>query len=271
MGVVGNSYQVAISASGLTATAAPKLAYAKAATSAGPDPRKPTQITVTYADAASVRFIVDDTVALVRANGTTVRNRVIGVSRTDDDLVVLVTLESALPPGALPPELQMARISNTQRQIRVVTPSGAIQAGGLVQIEVTAGTPYFAIVERTDADGFIFLRSPFQQEDGSAIPATPTSFVAIDSSPALRNLDFGITVTGPDGKILDEQMGLSLNPFHGGYVFRRDFKSVRVLRPKQEPSTTVFVELQLPVGNLVQAVSRAMKIEGEFDNFRHED
>ena len=234
-GEAGN-YTLDISGPPAAGATTPKLAFATATitgTTAGTTGTLPT-VTVTYA-ANARRFLAGDTIELLRTGGVAGRNRVAGVS--DSAAGSVLTLESPLPSGTLA-SAQMAFINNQQRRIRLETASPEIQAGSLVRLGGT--TPYYSVVERVDSDGFVYLQMPFQGATGTA----PASRIDISGGPTLQSLEFGLKVTGTDGTVLDNETGLSLNPFHSGYLFRRPFSSVRILPPAAPPDTSVLSQWQ---------------------------
>ena len=167
----------------------PKLAFTTA-TIATPDGNRPKRITVTYPAADSLRFIVGDSVELVKSSSST-RNRIVGVS-DPTSLTAVLTLENPLP-ATTPTTIRMARINNEQRQIRILLPATDIHAGSLVRIDAPGNGAHFSIVEGIDADGFVSLRFPFQLQNGNPIPdASP---IVISGNLSLQNLDFGVKVT----------------------------------------------------------------------------
>jgi phage tail sheath protein FI len=233
-GEAGN-YTLEISGPPAAGATTPKLAYATAdiVSTTGPTVTPP-RITVNYA-ANAPRFVAGDTVQLLRSNNAVGRNRVAGVADSANGPVL--TLESPLPSGNLD-LVRMAFLDSQQRRVRLERAASEIQAGSLVRLG--GGTAHFSVVERVDGDGFVYLQMPFQRSDGTA----PPSDIDISSGPTLQSLEFGLRVIGTDGTVLDNQTGLSLDPFHGGYLFRRAFSSVRILPPASPPDTSVLSEWQ---------------------------
>lgn len=234
-GAAGN-YTLEISGPPAAGPTTPKLAYATATvsgTTAGTATTPPT-ITVAYTVNAP-RFVAGDTIELLRSNGVAGRNRVAGLADSANGSVL--TLESPLPTGTLV-SVRMAFIDGQQRRVRLETASPAVQGGSLVRIG--GGTSYYSVVERVDGDGFVYLQMPFQRDNGAA----PASSIDISGGLTLQSLEFGLKVTGTDGRILDEQTGLSLDPFHSGYLFRKTFSSVRIVPPAAPPDTSVLSQWQ---------------------------
>jgi len=131
------------------------------------------------------------------------------------------------------PTVKIAPITTDQLQFRLDKASPSIQAGSLIQ--TSGGTKYFAMVDRTDAAGFVYLRSSFQGANGNPLAAG----AKIDpATTAVQSLDFTITIVDGAGKNLDDVPGLSLDPFHTGYLFAKTFNSVRALPPAAPPTTT---------------------------------
>ena len=237
-GTVPNGYTITVSES-VPAAPAPTLVYSTASIKTAQTNAAARQITI---DQPAVPFIAGDTVELVGSgnNPPVNRNRISAVSGSGIDSVI--TLERALV--GTPATVRLAAIDKDQRRIRIATPLPPdIQSGSLIRVPSTgtAANAFYTIVERTDADGFVYLRMPFQKQNGGLL----TTSIAISGAPSIKTLDFDLKVTGPDGTVLDEQKGLSLDPFHGGSVFLKAFQEVRVLRPTTPPATTVVSQLQV--------------------------
>jgi uncharacterized protein len=232
-GTDGNNYTVALSAppAPVAGQPVPKLAYAIANITSidAIDPRK---ITIGYTAASPGKFVPGDTVVLA---GIAVKNSVQSIGTSANGPVL--TLETAVPAGQTPATVAIAAIDN-QTRIRLEQRLPAIQAGSL--ITNSGGTTFYALVDKTDNDGFVDLKAPFQQGNGTAVP---TGAIAVAAQPTLTSQDFGIKISLA-GTVLDDETGLSLDPFHSGYVFRRAFKSIRVLPPTTPPTTTVVANLR---------------------------
>lgn len=234
-GSAPNSYTVTISSTPQPATPAtpPKLAYVTADIDLI-DRDDKRRVRIVYPDAK--RFVPGDIVTIAGETGTFtvegIRSTDIGIYLGLDRQVTTVTLT---PPATV--AVNIAEIDATRTRFRLETRSPDIQAGSLIE---TNGTAYYSVVERTDADGFVYLRVPFQDANGAAVP----SVSPIDpSTTTIRSLDFGLTVK--DGTTtLDNGTGLSLDPFHSGYLFRQPFTNIRVLPPKAPPTTTRLFYLQ---------------------------
>lgn len=234
-GVAANGYQIAIVAPPAVGTATPRLLATTATVSASDAANR--QLTVAYAGGAAP-LIAGDTIEILVGNTVAGRNRVTRVSASGAGPVL--TLENPLPTGTIT-SVRMAFIDAQQRRVRLTAPSPALQAGSLVRVDST--TAMLAVVESTDADGFVDLRMPFQLANGTA----PTA--AVDpSGRALQPLDFGLRITDAAGKVLDDVTGLSLDPFHSGYVFRRIFNGVRVVAPTSPPTTNILAAWQPAAG-----------------------
>src|SRR5262249_45211372 len=145
-------------------------------------------------------------------------------------------LDADVTATALPVQVKIAPIVANQTQFRLESRSPSIQAGSLIE---TSGTRWFGMVDRTDGDGFVYLRGPFQNRSGNPI----RSGSEIDpSTTTVQSLDFRLTIK--DGaKTLDDVPGLSLDPFHTGYLFGKTFSSVRLVQSKP-PITTVLSYLR---------------------------
>lgn len=246
-GIAANDYKITVSPS-VAPASAPTLAYSTATIKSTNAPSK--QISVDYGT-AEIHFLSGDTVELVQPGSATLRNRIVAVSESASGPVL--TLES--PFTGTPKSVRMAAIDAEQLRFRVTAPSRNIQAGSVIRVPemATPASSFFSVVERTDANGFVYLRVPFQKKNGKVL----TSPINISSSPALQILDFDLTIEGPDGKEI--QSGLSLDPFHSGCIFQRTFKAVRVLAPTTPPTTVI-------VSQLVVAGSPTLIQEGQDDN-----
>lgn len=247
-GIAANEYKISVSQS-VAPASAPTLAYSKATITSMNASSK--QISVDYG-AAKIHFVPGDTVELAKGSATW-RNRIVAVSESASGPVL--TLESPLT--GTPNSVRMAAIDAEQLRFRVTAPSRSIQAGSIIRVPAKAALEksLFSVVERTDANGFVYLRVPFQEKNGDAL-ASP---IDISSSPTLQILDFDLTIEGPDGK--ETQRGLSLDPFHSGYIFQRTFKAVRVVAPTTPPATVI-------VSQLVVASSSTLTLiqKGQDDN-----
>jgi len=232
-GTVPNSYTVTISATPMPAASPPQLAYLAAQLDLK-DPNDNRRVRVVYPGAK--RFVAGDIVAIA---GETGRFSVESVQETSTgtylelDRQVTVAVTSAAPVS-----IDIAPLDATRTRFRLEKRSLDIQAGSLIQ---TSGTAYYSVVERTDADGFVYLRVPFQDAAGAAIPTgTP---IVLSTPTTITSLDFGLTIMdGPTR--LDSATGLSLDPFHSGYLCRQPFTNIRVLPPQTPPTTARLVYLQ---------------------------
>jgi len=233
-GPEGNNYTVTLSAPPAPAPGqpVPTLAYAIADINAV-DANDRRKITIAYQAASPGKFVPGDIVALA---GVAAKNRVQSIGTSANGPVL--TLDTAIAAGAPPATVKIAAI-DTQTRIRLEQRLPVIQAGSLI---TNSGAPtFYAIVDSTDSDGFVELRAPFQQADGSAV--TAANAIDVSTQPTLTSQDFGIKISVP-GKVLDDEAGLSLDPFHSGYVLRRVFKTIRVLPPVTPPTTTVVASLR---------------------------
>ena len=234
-GTLPNGYTITLSEPATPTADLPRVAYATAPIKTAFTDAVAKRITLNVAVAP---FLAGDTVELVQ--GATVRrNTIVGVSGSVDG--PRLTLETA--PTGSPATVRLASVALDQRRIRVVTPAPALQPGALIQVPATAtgANAFFSIVESSDAEGFVSLRVPFQNQNGGALAAN----VDISGSPAIKVLDFDLKIVAPDQTVLDEQTGLSLDPFHSGFVFAKTCGAVRVLPPVNPPGTTVLKQLQV--------------------------
>jgi phage tail sheath protein FI len=233
-GSAANSYSVMISAPP-TPAVLPQLVYVTASVD-WIDPNDKTRIRISYP--GTDRFLAGDVVSITGVTGA-----ITVVSVQESTTGTFLVLDTALTVAA-PQTIRIASIDAARTRFRLAKRSLDIQAGSL--IKTGGATAYFSVVDRTDADGFVFLRVPFQSAAGAAIPAASP----IDPSTAttVQSLDFGLTVTDGAGNALDTAIGLSLDPFHSGYLFRRTFTSIRVLASQNPPTTTQLSYLQPATG-----------------------
>lgn len=234
-GAASTTYQVTVTSTGLSGTAAPKLVATTTAIT-GSDAAKQT-VTVNPAGTVPAPFLAGDIVEILVTGAAPSRNRIASVAKVAGGSQL--TLESPLPAGALA-SIRLAFIDAVQTSVRIEKPTPGIQAGSLVRLTVNAAT-YWSLVDATDANGFLTLRYPFQQADGSALAAN----IDISGGPRLETVDFRVKVAEQNGTVLDDQDGLSLDPFHSGYVLRKNFGAIRILPPSTPPATTVLSRLAL--------------------------
>jgi len=205
---------------------------------------QPARASLAYASSTATRFVAGDTVELfVAANPTAItRTRITAI--TDSGTGPVAALETSLPAGT--DRVRSAFLDAQQTRLRLEQPTTLVQAGSLVRLPAGAGNAY-AVVERTDGKGFVYLRQPLEQEDGTALPAA----VDISTGPALSVYGFAIAVKQGTTQ-LERQAGLSLDPFHPGYLFAKTFTHIRALQPATPPPTTVLSEWQVRTGTLTQ-------------------
>ena len=145
-------------------------------------------------------------------------------------------------------------------------PLGSLQAGSL--IHVNAGGPagiHHAVVARTDADGFVYLRAPyFQPQTGNWNRVIPLRTSTAANAPARRveTIDFKLAIE-QGGRVLESEDGLSLDPFHEGYIHGKEFVSVKVL-PSIPPPTTAPSNVRLK--DLALTAATAARTDGVSDD-----
>jgi phage tail sheath protein FI len=240
-----NQYSITVATSGLAGANAPALAYVEGTISKIDVPKS--TIVVANASPISPAFVPGDIVTFSQA-GTDVGQPTAIVSITPGSTGTSIVLAKTPPSPA--DKVRLADIAATTETFRLAKPSTAVQPGSLVRLNGADFSPvrpsYYAVVQRTDANGFVYLRAPFFQREGTDAPWTVTLPLTVNGTPrGLETLDFSLTVSDPSGQQLDLQDGLSLDPFHSGYIFRRDFNSVRVVQPTSPPPSRPLSQLRL--------------------------
>lgn len=267
----GNGLSVDVQETGLRVPSvqgkpeAPKFAYAEADILAVVDK------TLEISYAGNDRFVPGDTVLLAAPGGTKTDGAVvISVDAGGTSIVLDHKWPHTLPADPLPTSIKIADIIPTQARFRLAKLEG-IQPGSLIRVTSagTPGSPHHAVVGATDVNGFVYLRQPLFQ---SAIAAgTWLSTIPIRSGTAaaqVETIEFSLTIkdSAQGGQIVDEVEGLSLDPFHSGYIDRVELKSVRVLPSVPAPATGPAQNVLLRDLAMDPAATATVKTNGQDDD-----
>jgi len=238
-GTAGNALALALSAhsvsEALQAADRPALANGSVATTkwAGQD-----VWLTTVLDPSNPAFVIGDRVELQRSTTDFIRAVVTGI-RTEGGAAVL-TLDRALGTNTGVGPIRVADIAPGQKVFRLKKPSPTVAPGVALLLQGTNAVDGYALVDRVDSAGFVYLRRPPEDAAGQALAAAISIAPTTGATAAgIRSIEFTLTVSeSAGGVVLESKSGLSLDSYHPGYVFRTPFERVRVVAPGKVPVTT---------------------------------